>query len=453
MQRKRTTRVKTTKSRNPRRSKPSLIKPLSILFLLIALCVGAYWNLNGGSVSEKMADTKMSEIEGGKSSGKDMDYTDASKELQDAVDVWLKGQGASLTILDTAKRQEDRRATQGNIYWTVHKVRVVPAKEFSRSALEAELAKSSGKAVLYNVEKTKLDGKEVTEYDIALYDTLDKEPLYMVCERLYVTEPGAAPGLLDKVKSLILGKTTAPEKDAVKSSQPKQEKSESSVSHPSQVKGRLAIVIDDFGYRRTALDSFNPIPVPLTYAVIPNREYTQDCAESGYNAGRQIFVHVPMQPLNTSSSEPVYISPDMTAGKVKSTAAALLNQVPHAIGVNNHQGSSATASGDTMRPFMDVLRQRDLIFLDSRTNSASVAAQTASAMGVANGRNSLFIDNDDDVSSIKSRLRQAGQIAVNNGSCIVIGHCRPNTAEAIRSMVDELHQDGVDIVFASQLMQ
>ena len=35
----------------------------------------------------------------------------------------------------------------------------------------------------------------------------------------------------------------------------------------------------------------------------------------------------------------------------------------------------------------------------------------------------------------------------------VIGHCRPNTAEAIRSMVDELHQDGVDIVFASQLMQ
>lgn len=440
------------KKRSGKRSESGLIKPLSVIFLLIALCVGAYWNLNGGSVSQNVTDTKMSEIEGGRASGKDMDYSDASRELQDAIDTWLKSQGASLTILDSSKRQENRRATHGNIYWTVHKVRVVPNKDFSRSALEAELAKSGGKAVLYNVEKTKLDGNDVTEYDIALFDTLDKEPLYMVAERLYVTSPGAAPGLLEKVKSLIMGTTAVPEKEKSKSAPSKQNTSEKT-SHPSQVKGRLAIVIDDFGYQRTALDSFNPLPIPLTYAVIPNREYTQSSAESGYNAGRQIFVHVPMQPLNTSSSEPVYISPDMSAAKIKTTATGLLNQVPHAIGANNHQGSSATASGETMRAFLDVLRQRDMIFLDSRTNSASVAAQTASAMGVANGRNSLFIDNDDDVSSIQSRLRQAGQIALNNGSCIVIGHCRPNTAAAIRSMIDELHQDGIDIVFASQLMQ
>ena len=203
----------------------------------------------------------------------------------------------------------------------------------------------------------------------------------------------------------------------------------------------------------TVLEKLNSIPIPLTYAVMPYKSHTAESAESGFAAGRQIFVHMPMQPMNVASSESVFISTDMSDSKIQSTANEIINQVPHARGVNNHQGSLATADGRVMKSVMQVMRNHRFLFLDSRTNSESVAEETASAMGVATSRNNLFIDNDADVGAIKERLRQAARIAAQNGSAIVIGHCRPNTAMAIADMVDELHSDGIDIVLASELMQ
>lgn len=451
MERKKQSRRRNSNSRTSR-TRDSLIKPLSVLFIMIALCVGAYWNMNDDGTSAQQADTKMTQIEGGKESGKNMDYTDASQELQDAVDLWLKSQKANATVLDTTKREEERRATHGKIYWNTKRIQVVPAQEFSRSALEAELAKSGGKAVLYNVAKTTINDTAVTEYDIALFDMLDKEQLFLVVDKVYVAPPGTSTSTIEKLKTALSGakgnlvkKDVNAKEDAVGTVATKQ-------AHPDKIKGRLAIVIDDCGSRTDVIHTLNAIPVPLTYAVMPYKSYTTLSANLGYSAGRQIFVHMPMQPLKIASSESVYITPDTTDGKIKATAGEILDQIPHAIGMNNHQGSYATADSRTMKDVLSVVKDRGLIYLDSRTNSASVGAQTASAMGVPTGRNSLFIDNDGDVASIEGRLRQAGHIAVNNGSCIVIGHCRPNTAEAIAAMIDELHDAGVDIVFASELM-
>ena len=223
-------------------------------------------------------------------------------------------------------------------------------------------------------------------------------------------------------------------------------------SHPAQVQGRLAIVIDDCGVDLDTLSRLNSIPIPLTYAVMPYKAHTAEAAASGYSAGRKIFVHMPMQPLNTTSSEEIFIGGDMSDSKIQATANEILDQVPYAVGMNNHQGSMATADERIMKSVMSVMRQRGLAFLDSRTNSASVGEQTASAMGVMTGRNNLFIDNDSDVASIKERLRQGGDMAIRNGSAVVIGHCRPNTAQALSEMVDELHAKGVDIVFVTDLM-
>ena len=186
---------------------------------------------------------------------------------------------------------------------------------------------------------------------------------------------------------------------------------------------------------------------------MPNKPHTTESAQSGYQAGRKIFVHLPMQPLHVASSESVYISSDMSDSKVKSTANELLDQVPHAIGMNNHQGSMATADSRIMKEVMAVMKKRKMVYLDSRTNSTSVGEQTAAAMGVATSRNNLFIDNDADVAAIKKRIRQGGDIAKNNGSAIIIGHCRPKTAQALSEMIDELVQEGIDIVFVTELMQ
>lgn len=433
----------------PSRSSGSLIKLLSILFLMISICVGAYWNLHTGIVSEQLADSKIVNIEKGRDNGKDAIYTDVSQEMHEAIDSWLKTQGADVTTIDTQERTEKRHATGGIIRWTTLSKTVIPTKPFTREALETQLNKGGGKTVLYRVEKTKHDGKDVTEYDIAYFDMLDTEQLYLVTDKLYVTEPKANSNVIEKVKNMILRSSSG----SLKDTSTKSPSSDTAQTLPSQITGQLAIVIDDCGSSTEILQKFNTIPIPLTYAVMPNKKYTAECAESGYEANRKIFVHMPMQPLNIQSSETVYIGTDMSDSKVKATADEMLDQVPHATGMNNHQGSMATADTRLMEDVMSVLKKRRLMYLDSRTNSASIGEQLASSMGIATSRNNLFIDNDADVSSVKNRLRQAGQIAKNNGSAIVIGHCRLNTAQAICEMVGELNKEGIDIVFATDLMQ
>ncbi|WP_441561012.1 divergent polysaccharide deacetylase family protein [Colibacter massiliensis] len=221
---------------------------------------------------------------------------------------------------------------------------------------------------------------------------------------------------------------------------------------PKTVKGRLAIVIDDCGTDMAVLEGLNAVPIDLTYAVMPFKSHTIDSAESGRNAGRKIIVHLPMEPLDVPSSEEIFISSDMGDSKIRATMNELIDQVPYAVGINNHQGSKATADSRVMKAVMSVLKKRDLVFLDSRTNTGSVGEETARAAGVATTRNNLFLDNDTSVNAVKERLRQAARMAVKNGHAVAIGHCRENTLRAIRETVDELTDEGIKFVFVTDLM-
>lgn len=441
--------------KGPSRSSSSR-HPGLVLLLLILLCIGAYWTVNGDSASYQRADAKISQIEAGKTEQKDAVYTDTSADMHDAVDAWLKAIDADVSTVETAERTEQRTATGGTISWTTKSKEVVPTKPFSREDLEKQLAKSNGKAVLYRVEKTQHNGKDVTEYDIAHFDMLDKEQLYLVTDKIYVTEPKPKDGVVASIKKLIKESTSGSLKDVPKETAKTTGTTKQvgdTQRHPKVIKGRLAIVIDDCGSDMKTLQGLNALPIPLTYAVMPNKPHTTESANSGYDAGRKIFVHLPMEPLNVASSEKVYIGKEMKDSTVKDTANSLLDQVPHAVGMNNHQGSAATADPRLMKDVMSVVKQRHLLYLDSRTNAASVGEQTARTMGIGTTRNNLFIDNDKDVAAIKKRILQGGQIAKNNGSAVVIGHCRPTTLAALKDSIDELHSEGIDIVFVTDLMQ
>lgn len=441
------------KRKKPRRKQGAFRRSVTFLMLLAAMSAGTFWSVKGDDISQHIADGKMSSIEEPRDNGADASYTETSIDVQRAVDSWLTSQGAEVKQVQTEDRTERRKATGGTIQWTTRSKEVVPAREFTKEDLEKQLAKSGGKAVLYHSEQTRHDGKDVTEYDIARFDMLDGEQLYLVTDRLYVTALQAKPTLVEKIKKLILRSTSGSLKDSTAPSEEKQNAAPvDKQQHPAQIKGRLAIVIDDCGSSMDNLKLFNDLPIPLTYAVMPNKMYTQEAADSGYEAGRKIFVHLPMEAQKVGSSENVYIKKDMPDGEVKKTAKSLIGQVPHAIGMNNHQGSAAIADERVMKDVLSVVKDKKMVYLDSRTSAASVGEQTASAMGIATSRNNLFLDNDKDVGAIKERLRQAGRIAVHNGNAIVIGHCRPYTAEALKEMIDELHREGVDIVFVTDLM-
>ena len=217
--------------------------------------------------------------------------------------------------------------------------------------------------------------------------------------------------------------------------------------------GRLALVIDDAGYALEPLEKMLKLDVPLTFAILPYRPYSSDSLRLIKNAGQQAILHLPMQPLNQAAqSEKTTITVDMSETEISDTTKAALDSLPGVIGVNNHQGSRATADERVMKSVLSVLRARDLFFVDSYTQPKTIAYKVAAQMGVPNARNMAFLDGEADVSYIKGRMLQAARAALSDGTHIAICHVRPATAIALVDTIEEIKAMGVKLVYVSDLV-
>jgi len=127
--------------------------------------------------------------------------------------------------------------------------------------------------------------------------------------------------------------------------------------------------------------------------------------------------------------------------------------VPHAIGVNNHQGSRATADPALMAALMPALYQHGLFFIDSRTTSATVAYVAAERSGVRAASRKVFLDDTPTREAVLQQLDLAARDAQRDGSAIAIGHPHPATIAALSEGVPRLESRGVRLVFASEVVQ
>lgn len=220
---------------------------------------------------------------------------------------------------------------------------------------------------------------------------------------------------------------------------------------PTAVKGKLAVVIDDAGRDLESQHVYESLGIPLTLAVMPNQVHTRDAALSWHAHGLPVILHQPMESVSGIGMESKAILTSMGDEEIRSLLKSSLSQVPEAVGINNHQGSKATTDRHTMDVVMNELHHRRLFFFDSRTNSTTVADAAAASYGVPYVRNDLFVDNEADVAAISAMIREAAKRAQKYGTYVIIGHCRPKTAEAFRQMVPQLEKEGIQFVYVSSL--
>ena len=220
---------------------------------------------------------------------------------------------------------------------------------------------------------------------------------------------------------------------------------------PAAVKGKLAVVIDDAGRDLESQHVYESLGIPLTLAVMPNQVHTRDAALSWHAHGLPVILHQPMESVSGIGMESKAILTSMGDEEIRSLLKSSLSQVPEAVGINNHQGSKATTDRRTMDVVMNELHHRHLFFFDSRTNSTTAADGAAASYGVPYVRNDLFVDNEADVAAISAMIREAAKRAQKYGTYVIIGHCRPKTAEAFRQMVPQLEKEGIQFVYVSSL--
>lgn len=217
---------------------------------------------------------------------------------------------------------------------------------------------------------------------------------------------------------------------------------------------RLAIILDDLGYDRAAANAALALQFPLTVSVLPNLPLSAEVAEEAYRRGDEVLLHLPMESESSEAkTEPVELRVGMSAQQMKDALAEMLDSVPHAVGVNNHQGSRATADPVLMGALMPALHDRNLFFIDSRTTAATVAYDAAEGAGVRAASRKVFLDDTLSKEAIFAQLDLAVRDSIRNGSAVAIGHPHPATIAALTEGVPRVEAKGVRLVFASELVR
>lgn len=217
---------------------------------------------------------------------------------------------------------------------------------------------------------------------------------------------------------------------------------------------RLAIIIDDMGPDLRKMRELLDVGGPVTVAVMPNQRYSGETSTLAASRGLDVIVHMPMEPRETAyhnpGSDALLVA--MTPGEIRAKFEEGLMSVPGAIGVNNHMGSKFTEDEIGMREVLKVVKNRDMLFIDSRTTSKSVAGRLAREFGVPSADRNVFLDNTRDVEYIKGQLREAARFARQNGRAVAIGHPYPETIKALKEAVPGLAAEGIEVVGISELV-
>jgi uncharacterized protein len=222
---------------------------------------------------------------------------------------------------------------------------------------------------------------------------------------------------------------------------------------PQQNGAKLAIILDDLGSDRRAAEQIFDLPYPLTVSVLPNHEHSEEIAQEAQRRGYQVLLHLPMQAVATEKPEAQELRPGMPAAEVSKLVNQFLQDIPGAVGANNHQGSEATSDPALMRELMPVLRDRHLYFIDSRTTAATVAYDTAQSAHVPSAfRNVPFLDDVAEVGAVRKQLELALRGAREKGEAVAIGHPHPATLQALREVLPKAQSEGVHLTFASELV-
>lgn len=219
----------------------------------------------------------------------------------------------------------------------------------------------------------------------------------------------------------------------------------------------VAIVIDDFGNGMSGTEAMLELPVRFTAAVMPFMPTTKQDAEEAYKRGHDVIVHMPMEPNKGLKKwlGPGAITSDLSDEEVRRRVEDAINDVPHAIGMNNHMGSKVTADERIMRIVLSVCKERGLFFLDSRTTHKTVVPQVARELGVPLLSNDVFLDDVYTVQHISKQIAMLQKHLETHESCVTIGHVGPpgpKTASVLKRTIPRL-QTNVRFVKASDMVR
>jgi polysaccharide deacetylase 2 family uncharacterized protein YibQ len=216
-------------------------------------------------------------------------------------------------------------------------------------------------------------------------------------------------------------------------------------------KPKVVIIVDDLGFNKKSVDKLLQIPAQLSFAILPHLPYSRYAAEMAHKNGRDVILHLPMEPIDSSGYFGMDAGEDaLLVGLPKSEILDKLEKnmssVPYIKGVNNHMGSKFTENSELMELILQRIKNRGLFFVDSRTSSVTSGFQIARRLGMKAAERDLFLDEGSQGASyVRSQIDKLISISKEKGYAIGICHPYPNTVKVLSELIPQMKKE-VEII-------
>ena len=206
-------------------------------------------------------------------------------------------------------------------------------------------------------------------------------------------------------------------------------------------KPRIALIVTNLGlsatYTKAALKLL-PEDITLSFShVAPGlKSWIREARQKGH----EVLMDIPMEPLGFPKNDPGRATLLTSSNEVEN-----LNRLEHVmkkaggyVGLLGTLGTKFMLHSETFLPILKTIKQRGLIYVDSRSTSRSLGPELASSIQLPRAFNNIFIDKEPSNQKIKSKLDELEKIALKKRFAVGIAQPFPLTIEILSQWAEKL---------------
>ncbi|MEQ8196318.1 MAG: divergent polysaccharide deacetylase family protein [Rhodospirillales bacterium] len=197
---------------------------------------------------------------------------------------------------------------------------------------------------------------------------------------------------------------------------------------------RIAIIITGMGLSRAATEAaISKLPGPVTLAFTPYAQVLDDWAAIARRMGHEVLLSLPMESATFPAEDPgpYALLSEAPLKQNLERLSIVLARMGGYVGVVGYMGSLFSKDTEKLRPVLETLKSRGLMFVDNGATKQTVGPKLATAIGVPRAMTDLSLDARLSPAAIDEQLARLEVIARERAAAIAISAPYPIVLERL----------------------
>jgi uncharacterized protein len=219
---------------------------------------------------------------------------------------------------------------------------------------------------------------------------------------------------------------------------------------------RIALLLRGIGRNDAdAADAIDSLPSAVSLGFWPYATEGRRLASQAREKGHEIIIQLPLEPADYPTSNPgpdtllTSLPPEQNAERLED----VLKRFEGHSGVTNLMGGKMLQAKAQMKPVLEDLKARGLLYVGESTRTHTTVRELAREINLRFGAADVLIDSRPSAEAVDKALSRLVTIARQRGSAIGVGNANAVTVQQVHAWSDTLAAQGITLVPIGALAQ